>query len=905
MWNLILKQVAKRLFPRTPFESLSRAQLQQITSETTKIMNRTKGQTAEIKDFPRGGIHNVPVNQQFTSPGSRQLFEVLDDDAYRGLQADTFRRLIANTDDDVKAFGKRIIENKQDVKFEKLTKDQRKGIFDMIDDRLKMGNRKFMEKYDPMFPPEDFASGGIARVGFAGGLLAKLYKGVKGLQHGAIERKLRKQYIETGMDKFKAYNKAMDDASDVVNQKKLEIVENKMNKVNVNSDDYVDLIDEHIRLTDRETYKDIKRWKNTRPDLADKTRALYFPDWAKTRYGEDYQGVLNKRQASALKEQSDEINRMYPDKSDTDILVDEIDEMNKANIDEIIEGRKKNASGGIARVGMFGGGPIVKGGNWLIKSLLDTRQKIKTMNMSPGQLKYYLNQIDDQIKNIKAGGAIPEEVIQTIRKDPKFRSVSQTRSTDPDLREMEEVLLEYGEKHASGGIAGELHLHRPGYSNGKKVDLDALVDKALSKGDPHWKIKRDYIFDESGNIIGKKDKSGFRAGPRMPTSEIKGPTEAQQKVIETLGKIKFAFDQANLPTDQKRKAWNKLGIEFGISGEELELIAAGKKKLKLEHLPLWQIDDSLLLDATKDLKISDNIKANINLTANVDGNVEKNIKLVTKNLDVTVNTGEWETKGLPLQIKGQDGKITSVGATTSGDKWSIDADLLINRPNEKGSSVDLSKIDMNDLFIRRLIGYHFGPNVELNDLNSDEKSKILKLAATYTTGSGLNIKPNLSYEIDGGITSTGISLNKPSKFETVEGETFRTTPEYNLGLGNNLISGTVTGADTNSLLKGVNIGGTYNLNDNNLRLNIDKGNWGLEHGPNWSGITYKKTIGDGEPTSWEDLGYKEGDSYRVQNVKTHLNPEQLELLETAEFLENYMNKDKRYAKGGLAKVLGV
>ena len=324
--------------------------------EKTVIMKEIEKAPSNVVQFPSGGIHNVPVNQQFTRPGSRQLFEVLDDDAYRGLQADTFRRLIANTDDDVKAFGKRFIENKQDVIFEKLTKDQRKGILDMIDDRIKMGNRKFMEKYDPMFPPEDFASGGIARVGFAGGLLAKLYKGVKGLQHGAIERKLRKQYIETGMDKFKAYNKAMDDASDVVNQKKLEIVENKMNKVNVNSDDYVDLIDEHIRLTDRETYKDIKRWKNTRPDLADKTRALYFPDWAKTRYGEDYQGVLNKRQASALKEQSDEINRMYPDKSDTDILVDEIDEMNKANIDEIIEGRKKNASGGIARVGMKIGG---------------------------------------------------------------------------------------------------------------------------------------------------------------------------------------------------------------------------------------------------------------------------------------------------------------------------------------------------------------------------------------------------------------------------------------------------------------------------------------------------------------------------------------------------------------------
>ena len=113
--------------------------------------------------------------------------------------------------------------------------------------------------------------------------------------------------------------------------------------------------------------------------------------------------------------------------------------------------RTKKASGG--RAG-FSGGHIVKGGNWLIKSLLDTRQQLKTMRLSPGQLKQYLDQIDDQIKNIEAGGKIPDEVIQTIRKDPKFKSVWQNqKSADPDLREMEEVLLEYGQKHASGGLA--------------------------------------------------------------------------------------------------------------------------------------------------------------------------------------------------------------------------------------------------------------------------------------------------------------------------------------------------------------------------------------------------------------------------------------------------------------------
>jgi len=122
---------------------------------------------------------------------------------------------------------------------------------------------------------------------------------------------------------------------------------------------------------------------------------------------------------------------------------------------DINRGRRTGeASGG--RVPLAGG-LIVKGGNWLIKSLLDTRQQLKTMNLSPGQLKQYLNQIDDQIRRIKAGGPIPDEVIQTIRKDPKFKSVWQNqKSADPELREMEEVLLEYGQKHASGGLAGML-----------------------------------------------------------------------------------------------------------------------------------------------------------------------------------------------------------------------------------------------------------------------------------------------------------------------------------------------------------------------------------------------------------------------------------------------------------------
>ena len=99
--------------------------------------------------------------------------------------------------------------------------------------------------------------------------------------------------------------------------------------------------------------------KRGRDDLADKTRALRFPDWAEANFGENYQEVLLRNQARALKQRSDEIDKMYPD-SDGGIqdlqqqTISEIDEMNKANLDEILKGRKKNADGG--RVPFFAGG---------------------------------------------------------------------------------------------------------------------------------------------------------------------------------------------------------------------------------------------------------------------------------------------------------------------------------------------------------------------------------------------------------------------------------------------------------------------------------------------------------------------------------------------------------------------
>ena len=109
------------------------------------------------------------------------------------------------------------------------------------------------------------------------------------------------------------------------------------------------------------------------------------------------------------------------------------------------------ASGG--RIG-YAGGQLVKGARWFLKSLKDTKRQLAQLDLPIEKKTELLKQADDAILHIESGGPIPEQIIQHIRKDPKFRSVSQgPRSGDPDLAEMEEVILEYGQRHASGGLA--------------------------------------------------------------------------------------------------------------------------------------------------------------------------------------------------------------------------------------------------------------------------------------------------------------------------------------------------------------------------------------------------------------------------------------------------------------------
>ena len=301
-----------------------------------------------------------------------------------------------------------------------LTKKKIKNPFIKADDIIvnkkpEVEEREIINAFMKRNPRKDLSVGGFVFKG-----IRNLYKGKKGLQVGRIEKELVRKYKDEGMDFIDAITKANDEAYAIVDSRKLDIVKDALQKTDIRSDDYIKLIDEEFRLEDPESYTFIKNMvERGRDDLANKTRALRFPDWAEANFGENYQEVLLRNQARALKQRSDEIDKMYPD-SDGGIqdlqqqTISEIDEMNKANLDEILKGRKKNADGG--RVPFFVGGAARMGFQALRKYGIEGRDisrlfaSLGTDKSLVGKEKTeYFRQLNKVLKN-------PDDFPDEIRK---------------------------------------------------------------------------------------------------------------------------------------------------------------------------------------------------------------------------------------------------------------------------------------------------------------------------------------------------------------------------------------------------------------------------------------------------------------------------------------------------------
>ena len=254
--------------------------------------------------------------------------------------------------------------------------------------------------------PDKKAEGG--RTGYFKGGITSLYKGIKGLQQGRIQKELINKYKSEGMNLIEALNKANLEATQIVKNRKLKIIQDKLNETSVLTDDYVTLIDEEIKLNDPELFEDIRKFeKNNRPDLADKMRALRHPDWAEANFGKNYEDVLQDRQNKAIKQMMDDIPNV---KERT--VVDDIDDMNRANIDEFL-GRKKNAEGG--RVGFKKGDKVKQ---------TQQAKNIKARKQSLDRIAEIIQQadIDDNITYLltksdnNPTGKMTDSLVQAINK---------------------------------------------------------------------------------------------------------------------------------------------------------------------------------------------------------------------------------------------------------------------------------------------------------------------------------------------------------------------------------------------------------------------------------------------------------------------------------------------------------
>ena len=153
------------------------------------------------------------------------------------------------------------------------------------------------------------------------------------------EEKLRDQ-LEEDMDFYRFNDEPIDFKKVFQGQtedsKKLKNINDAMTVVNVFNDNYIDLIDKKIEILDKDDPdREERPFKSLPEGVKNKIRAQVDPGWAEANFGEEYMMVLDKAR-------SREIDKSIPKGIRERTVMDDIDDMNKANLEELFEGKKKN-----------------------------------------------------------------------------------------------------------------------------------------------------------------------------------------------------------------------------------------------------------------------------------------------------------------------------------------------------------------------------------------------------------------------------------------------------------------------------------------------------------------------------------------------------------------------------------
>ena len=119
------------------------------------------------------------------------------------------------------------------------------------------------------------------------------------------------------------------------------------------------------------------------------------------------------------------------------------------------KGRKPNATGGgigsmfKERAGYAPGGRVLaKGATWFLRSLKKNLQDMllrdpRFTKITTEERDIISQQMTQLIKDLEAGGEVPVEALQAIKDNPQYyRSSRVTRTQDPDMAEVEELIVE-------------------------------------------------------------------------------------------------------------------------------------------------------------------------------------------------------------------------------------------------------------------------------------------------------------------------------------------------------------------------------------------------------------------------------------------------------------------------------
>ena len=452
-----------------------------------------------------------------------------------------------------------------------------------------------------------YAAGG--RVGFSGG---GIFRGLKGIQLGKVQKDLIKKYKDQGMDFIEAVTKGTDEGNQLVNKKKLDFLKTKFDDTNVYSDDYVKLIDEEIRINDPELFQDIRQFElNGRPELADKMRALRHPNWAEANFGEDYLTVLENRQVQGINRMMEDIDPNIQERS----VLDDIDDMNKANIDDLF-GRKKNADGG--RVGRWMGGPLSAGKSTL-REMLRLMSKGSSHGKSGAEMlkmvnpKQFSKYLEDPnllfMKGSPKEGLMATDMIKdyaTKVEGERAVMISELLEAAKNIRKADktteqytqEMIAEMMAKGADRQTAENLAKMIAGIAEGAagKKPTPKLTDEGILQLENIYKnlITKDRSLNADGGRVGmfrggvpKGLAAALRAimgkyGDDAITTADKAPQPEktiQEQIMDFNARTKSSYKPGDAITSEN---FESTGFAPDLSGLEKA------KKLGLSEYPIWE-----------------------------------------------------------------------------------------------------------------------------------------------------------------------------------------------------------------------------------------------------------------------------------------------------------------------------